>query len=75
MLERTLAKKLEKAQILNHWTQAFNKLKLKFICCVGDDGFPVIIPSIQAQCLDREHIVFRTGVYQDELLCIPKVLL
>jgi Pyridoxamine 5'-phosphate oxidase len=74
MIGRVLGKKREKLAILNSWSQAFlNKLdNLKFLSYVDTDGYPVIIPAIQAQCLDREHIVFDTGVYHDELVRIPK---
>ena len=74
MIGRSLAARREKQAILNPWSQAFlNKLdNLKFLSYVDTDGYPVIIPAIQAQCLDREHVVFDTGVFQDELLCIPK---
>jgi hypothetical protein len=74
MIGRTVARKREKRAIVNPWSQAFlNKLdNLKFLSYVDSDGYPVIIPAIQTQCLDREHVVFDTGVYQEELLNIPK---
>jgi hypothetical protein len=74
MIGRNLAGKREKQVILNPWSQAFlNKLdNLKFLAYVDTDGYPVIIPAIQAQCLDREYVVFDTGVYHEELLGIPK---
>jgi len=58
---------------INPWTRAFlNKLdNLKFLSYVGEDGYPVLIPAIQAQCLDEEHILFSTSVYKDELEAIP----
>jgi len=73
MLARTLGHKPGKAEVLNPWTRLFlNKLdNLKFIAWVGVDGYPVIIPTIQAQCLDRQHILFSTSVYADELKAIP----
>jgi hypothetical protein len=74
MMGRMLAGKREKQIILNPWSQAFlNKLdNLKFLSYIDTDGYPVIIPAIQAQCLDREHVVFDTGVYHEELLGMPK---
>jgi hypothetical protein len=74
MIGRTVARKREKRAIVNPWSQAFlNKLdNLKFLSYIDSDGYPVIIPAIQTQCLDREHVVFDTGVYQEELLNIPK---
>jgi|WetSurSiteA1Bulk_404760.scaffolds.fasta_scaffold15646_2 hypothetical protein len=73
MLGRTLARKRQSAEVLNEWTQAFiNKMdNLKFLAYVDSDGYPVIIPAIQAQCLDRETVVFSTGVYKGELDRIP----
>jgi hypothetical protein len=73
MLARSLQLKRGIAEVLNPWTQAFlNKLdNLKFIAWVGADGYPNIIPAIQAQCLDRQRILFSTSVYTDELKAIP----
>ncbi len=73
MLARTLGPKPGKDEVLNPWTRLFlNKLdNLKFIAWVGEDGYPVIIPAIQTQCLDRQHILFSTSVYTDELTAIP----
>jgi hypothetical protein len=73
LLARSLARKLDKEEVLNPWTRAFlNKLdNLKFIAWVDVDGYPAIIPAIQTQCLDRQHILFSTSVYTDELKAIP----
>jgi hypothetical protein len=73
MLGRSLARKHQQLEVMNGWTQAFiSKLdNLKFLAYVDVDGHPVIIPAIQAQCLDRETVVFSTGVYRDELERIP----
>jgi len=73
MLARTLGRKLGKQAALNDWTRAFlNKLdNLKFLSYVGEDGYPVIIPAIQAQSLDSQHAIFSTSVYKDALENIP----
>ncbi len=73
MLARTLGSKPGKDEVINPWTRLFlNKLdNLKFIAWVGEDGYPVIIPAIQTQCLDRQHLLFSTSVYTDELKAIP----
>ena len=73
MLARTLNLKPGKEEVINAWTQAFlNKLdNLKFIAWVGDDGYPNLIPAIQAQCLDKQRILFSTSVYTEELEAIP----
>ena len=73
MLAKTLSPRKEKTPVMNQWTQAFyNKIdNLKFLGYVNSDGFPVIIPLIQAQALDREHLVFSFGAFGDELAQIP----
>jgi hypothetical protein len=73
LLARTLSRKPGKEQVLNPWTRLFlNKLgNLKFIAWVGVDGYPAIIPAIQAQSLDKQHNLFSTSVYTDELKAIP----
>jgi hypothetical protein len=73
LLSRTLGRKRAEKPVLNAWTRAFlNKIdNLKFLSYIGTDGFPVIIPAIQAQCLDAQHVLFSKSVYADELLAIP----
>ena len=72
MLARVLARK-SKTSVLNLWTRRLlNKLdNLKFLAYVGDDGYPVIIPVIQAQALDTERVIFAAGAFGDELRAIP----
>ncbi len=73
MLARTLGRKLQKRPVMNSWTRLFlNKIdNLKFLCFIGADGYPVVIPAIQAQSLDAEHVLFSTSVYPNELQAIP----
>jgi hypothetical protein len=73
MMARTLGGKSGKENVLNPWTQAFfNKLdNLKFLSYLDEGGFPVIIPVIQIQALDSQHMIFSTSVYKDELTTIP----
>ncbi|MCJ7677205.1 MAG: pyridoxamine 5'-phosphate oxidase family protein [Anaerolineales bacterium] len=73
MLARGLARKPGGPPVLNPWTRGFlNKLdNLKFLTYVGEDGYPVIVPAIQTQCLDDRHLVFSTSVHTEELLRIP----
>jgi hypothetical protein len=73
MLARTLGRKPGQKTVLNTWTRGFvDKLdNLKFICYVGADGYPVIIPAIQTQSLDAQHVLFSTSVYAEELKAIP----
>ncbi len=72
MFAKMLARK-NNANILNLWTrQLFDKISnLKFIAYVGAEGYPVIIPVIQAQALDSARVIFSTSVYADELAAIP----
>jgi hypothetical protein len=70
---RQLGGKAKGAAVINGWTRAFlNKLdNLKFLAYVGGDGYPVVIPAIQAQSLDAQHVLFSTSVYQAELEAVP----
>jgi hypothetical protein len=60
-------------QVLNDWTRGLmNKLdNLKFLSYVGADGYPVIVPVIQAQAADAERILFSAGAFQEDLEAIP----
>jgi hypothetical protein len=64
----------KKEPVLNSWTQnLFNKLdNLKFLAYIGEDGYPVIVPVIQAQAAGSQHLIFSTGVFTDDLKAIPK---
>ena len=72
LLARTLTPSRAKKNVINPWTQGFlNKLDgLKFLGYVDKDGYPVIIPAIQAQTADREHVLFSTSVFQADLEAI-----
>ncbi len=73
MAARMLAQKTQ-TPVLNLWTRRLlNKLdNLKFVGYVGEDGYPVIIPVIQAQALDAERVIFAAGAFGDELRAIPR---
>lgn len=73
MAARLALKKYASAGVMNLWTQAFfAKIdNLKFLGYVDADGYPVIIPVIQAQPLDRDSLVFSCGAYGAELALIP----
>ena len=73
MMARLLGSKRRTTSVINPWTRAFvDKIdNLKFLSYVGEDGYPVIIPAIQTQSLDAEHVLFSTSIYTDELLAIP----
>jgi hypothetical protein len=73
LVARTLSPKQSSVEVLNPWTRRLmNKLdNLKFLAYVGADGYPVIIPAIQAQAADAERILFATTVYRQDLAAIP----
>ena len=73
MLARMLGGKHGRTPVINPWTRAFlDKMdNLKFLAYVGPDGYPLIIPAIQAQSLDTQHVLFSTSVYTEELMAIP----
>jgi hypothetical protein len=70
----TSAQVLATGVALNPWTRAlFNKLdNLKFLAYLDPDGFPMIIPIIQAQAWSQNHLLFAAGVYTSELAAIPR---
>ncbi len=73
MIARTLSPARGSGQVFNAWTRAFfSKLdNLKFLAYVQSDGFPQIIPLIQAQADGGDRLIFSTGAYGDELRQIP----
>ena len=60
-------------EVLNHWTKSlFNKLdNLKFLAYIDQEGFPAIIPVIQAQSAGSQHLIFSTGAFTSEIKAIP----
>jgi hypothetical protein len=74
MVARTLSRERSRKQALNLWTrQLMNKLdNLKYLAYVGADGYPLIVPLIQAQAADGEHVIFSLTAYKDELGAIPQ---
>ena len=73
LIGRSLSFKRSKKEVLNSWTQAFfNKIdNLKFLSYVDANGYPVIIPVIQAQALDSENICYSISTFTEELSTIP----
>jgi hypothetical protein len=67
---KSAAKQENRAErILKPWAEGlFNRLDaIKFLSCVGDDGFPVIIPLIQCQAADSTRLAFSPLAYREEL--------
>lgn len=59
---------------LNLWTRKLlSKLDtLKFLAFIDQDGYPMIIPIIQAQPSGTDRVVFSAGVYREELERLSK---
>ncbi len=74
MIARALSSQGSAKAVLNPWTRGLlNKLdNLKFLAYVGDDGYPVIVPVIQAQAADTEHVLFSTGAYGADLAALSE---
>jgi len=74
MLSKVFFHKHNQTPVMNSWTcDLFNKIdNLKFLAYIDKDGYPTIIPVIQAQAADSETLLFATGAYTEELLAIPE---
>ena len=74
MVARALSRKRDDEHVLNTWTQGLmNKLdNLKFLSYVAADGYPVVIPAIQAQAAGGEYIIFSSGAFGADLEAIPE---
>jgi hypothetical protein len=70
---RTLSARPKSKEVMNAWTRGiFDKLdNLKFLAYLDSDGYPWIIPVIQAQSDGTERLLISTSVYGDELAAIP----
>jgi len=73
LLRRSLSRRHGAQTVLNPWTIGFlNKLEnLKFIAYLTSDGYPAVIPAIQAQAAGADRVMFATSVYTAELEQIP----
>jgi hypothetical protein len=62
------------AEVLNPWIRGLmNKLgNLKFLAYVGEDGYPVIVPAIQALTVGSDRVLFALGPYAEDLTVIPE---
>ncbi|MBN1375401.1 MAG: pyridoxamine 5'-phosphate oxidase family protein [Dehalococcoidia bacterium] len=72
MVAKTLAGKGSK-DVLNVFTRKLlDKLdNLKFLSYIGADGYPVIIPVIQAQSAGTDRVIFSSSVYSEDLKAVP----
>jgi len=73
IIARRLSAKPGQEPVMNPWTRAiFDRLdNLKFLTYIREDGFPWIIPIIQAQSSGSDQIMISTGAFGDELALIP----
>ncbi len=64
---RTFVQKEPKAVVMNPWPQKFlSKLDgLKYIGIIGEDGYPLVFPAIQAQAANSHEIRFTTSVFPE----------
>ena len=70
---RTMAGTSRGFQALNPWTRALlGKMgNLKFAAWVAPDGYPRIVPVLQAQTASRDTMLFSLLAYREELEEIP----
>ena len=68
MLFKGLVSKSDK-NILRPWAKKFlaGLVTLEFICYIAEDGFPKIVPIIQAQSAGTDRIAFTRAPYKDML--------
>lgn len=61
-------------EAMNPWTQTLlNKMgNLKFLAYVDGDGYPCIVPVIQAQATGAGELIFAASVYTQDLRGVPR---
>ena len=74
IMAKTLSAKKGENDVVNLWTrQLIDKMtNLKFLAYVAEDGYPVIIPVIQAQSFGSEHVIFSASVFGEDIKAIPR---
>jgi hypothetical protein len=73
MVAKTLAGKGNGKEVLNLFTRKLiDKIdNLKFLAYIDKDGYPLIIPVIQAQTAGSDRVIFASSVYTDGLKAVP----
>jgi len=73
MLAKMLSPKKGRADILNLWTrQLIDKISnLKFLAYIAEDGYPIVIPVIQAQTSGTENVIFAASAFKEDIKAIP----
>jgi len=72
MVARTLAGKGNGKEVLNLFTRKLiDKIdNLKFLAYIDKDGYPFIIPVIQAQTAGTDRVIFASSVYTNDLKAV-----
>ncbi len=70
---KILSRQKPGAEILNPWAkQLIDKISnLKFLSYITKDGYPVIIPVIQAQTSGTENLIFAASAFKEEIEAVP----
>ena len=70
---RVAAGSTRSCKALNPWTRALMSAmgNLKFASYVAPDGYPRVVPILQAQAASKDRIIFAPMVYGDDLDEIP----
>lgn len=73
LMAKMLSTRKGRKDVLNLWTrQLIDKIaNLKFLAYVAKDGYPVIIPVIQAQTSGSEHVIFAASAFSEDIKAIP----
>lgn len=73
MLARKLGRRPAGDTVLNPWVRGLlNKVdNLKFLGYIREDGYPFVLPVIQTQVLNRNHVIFSKGYLVNEIRQIP----
>ena len=73
MLAKVLSPRKGRADIINPWTrQLIDKISnLKFLAYIAEDGYPAVIPVIQAQTFGTENLIFAASAFKEDIKAIP----
>ncbi len=73
MVAKKLSPRKGKEDVLNLWTrQLVDKVSnLKFLAYIDRDGYPMVIPVIQAQTWGTGHVIFATSAFTEDIKAIP----
>ena len=73
MVAKMLSPKKRRDEVLNLWTrQLIDKISnLKFLAYIAEDGYPMIVPVIQAQTSGTKQVVFAASAFTEDIKSIP----